>query len=44
MWETYYLHKKMSEYVDSKINQLDRGDTLGIKSEDIVGIGFTYQF
>lgn len=45
---TYYFNKNFSTYVDYKINLLDEDeelyDTYGISTDDVVGIGLTYQF
>ena len=45
---TYYFNKNMSTYVDYKINLLDEDDAFyndnGIATDDIVGVGMTYQF
>ncbi|WP_297121504.1 porin OmpC [uncultured Enterobacter sp.] len=45
---TYTFNKNFSTYVDYKINMLDSNDELytdfGISTDDIVGIGMTYQF
>lgn len=45
---TYSFNKNFSTYVDYKINLLDNDDRFykdnGISTDDIVGIGMTYQF
>ena len=45
---TYYFNKNMSTYVDYKINMLDEDDSFykdnGIATDDVVGVGLTYQF
>ena len=45
---TYSFNKNISTYVDYKINLLDGGDEFyndnGIATDDIVGVGITYQF
>ncbi|HED3851577.1 porin OmpC [Enterobacter soli] len=45
---TYSFNKNFSTYVDYKINMLDQDEALyedyGISTDDIVGIGMTYQF
>ncbi|MBV7404408.1 porin OmpC [Enterobacter sp. ENT03] len=45
---TYYFNKNMSTYVDYKINMLDKDDSFykdnGISTDDVVGVGLTYQF
>lgn len=45
---TYSFNKNFSTYVDYKINMLDQDealyDTYGISTDDIVGVGMTYQF
>ena len=45
---TYYFNKNMSTYVDYKINMLDDDkefyDNNGISTDDVVGVGLTYQF
>ncbi|HHA1256503.1 porin OmpC [Enterobacter asburiae] len=45
---TYSFNKNFSTYVDYKINMLDNDEALydayGISTDDIVGIGMTYQF
>ncbi|MEZ6874490.1 porin OmpC [Enterobacter sp. KBR-315C3_2022] len=45
---TYTFNKNFSTYVDYKINMLDSNDDLyadyGISTDDIVGVGMTYQF
>ena len=45
---TYSINKTLSAYVDYKINMLDNGEALydgyGISTDDIVGVGMTYQF
>jgi outer membrane protein N len=44
----YYFNKNMSAYVDYKINLLDNNDmfykTVGINTDDVVGVGMVYQF
>ena len=40
---TYYFNKNMATYVDYKINLLDDND-LGIKTDNVVGVGMVYQF
>ncbi|WP_288450743.1 porin OmpC [Enterobacter roggenkampii] len=45
---TYSFNKNFSTYVDYKINMLDNDEALydayGISTDDIVGVGMTYQF
>ncbi|EOK5539390.1 MULTISPECIES: porin OmpC [Enterobacter cloacae complex] len=45
---TYSFNKNFSTYVDYKINMLDQDEALydayGISTDDIVGVGMTYQF
>nr|WP_318381192.1 porin [uncultured Enterobacter sp.] len=45
---TYYFNKNFSTYVDYKINLLDSDeefyDNNGISTDDVVGVGLTYQF
>ncbi|EFC56456.1 porin OmpC [Enterobacter cancerogenus] len=45
---TYSFNKNFSTYVDYKINMLDEDEGLynayGISTDDIVGVGMTYQF
>lgn len=45
---TYYFNKNMSAYVDYKINMLDNDARFykdnGISTDDVVGVGLTYQF
>ena len=45
---TYYFNKNFSTYVDYKINLLDEDSQFysanGISTDDIVGVGLTYQF
>ncbi|MGJ0481361.1 porin OmpF [Pantoea agglomerans] len=41
---TYYFNKNMSTYVDYKINQLDDNNPLALNTDDVVGVGLTYQF
>ena len=45
---TYYFNKNFSTYVDYKINLLDEDSQFysanGISTDDIVGVGMTYQF
>ena len=45
---TYSFNKNFSTYVDYKINQLDNDESFyeanGISTDDIVGVGMTYQF
>lgn len=45
---TYSFNKNFSTYVDYKINMLDQDeaqyDAYGISTDDIVGVGMTYQF
>ncbi|MCL7670694.1 porin, partial [Enterobacter cloacae complex sp. OE43NF] len=45
---TYYFNKNFSTYIDYKINLLDEDESLyeayGISTDDVVGIGLTYQF
>ncbi|MEO3991261.1 porin OmpC [Pseudocitrobacter cyperus] len=45
---TYYFNKNMSAYVDYKINMLDNDADFykdnGISTDDVVGVGLTYQF
>ncbi|ENO0284944.1 porin OmpC [Enterobacter asburiae] len=45
---TYSFNKNFSTYVDYKINLLDNDDSFyeanGISTDDIVGVGMTYQF
>ncbi|MCK6936122.1 porin OmpC [Enterobacter roggenkampii] len=45
---TYSFNKNLSTYVDYKINMLDNDEALydayGISTDDIVGVGMTYQF
>jgi Outer membrane protein (porin) len=45
---TYYFNKNLSTYVDYKINMLDNDDSFydenGITTDDVVGVGLTYQF
>ncbi|WP_347291556.1 porin OmpC [Kluyvera georgiana] len=45
---TYYFNKNFSTYVDYKINLLDEDSQFysanGIATDDIVGVGMTYQF
>ena len=45
---TYYFNKNMSTYVDYKINLLDNDARFyqdnGISTDDVVGVGLTYQF
>lgn len=45
---TYYFNKNMSAYVDYKINLLDNDVKFyqdnGISTDDVVGVGLTYQF
>ena len=45
---TYTFNKNFSAYVDYKINLLDEDDAFyndnGIATDDIVGVGMTYQF
>ncbi|MEB4673250.1 porin [Enterobacteriaceae bacterium G50] len=45
---TYYFNKNMSAYVDYKINMLDNDVEFyhdnGISTDDVVGVGLTYQF
>ncbi|MDX6020022.1 porin OmpC [Scandinavium sp. V105_16] len=44
----YYFNKNFSTYVDYKINLLDGDDdfysTVGISTDDVVGVGMVYQF
>ena len=44
----YYFNKNFSTYVDYKINLLDEDDafynTVGISTDDVVGVGMVYQF
>lgn len=44
----YYLNKNFSTYVDYKINLLDGDDefyeSVGISTDDVVGVGMIYQF
>lgn len=44
----YYFNKNFSTYVDYKINLLDNDDdfykTVGISTDDVVGVGMIYQF
>ncbi|MEW7314481.1 porin OmpC [Buttiauxella gaviniae] len=44
----YYLNKNFSTYVDYKINLLDGDDefyeSMGISTDDVVGVGMIYQF
>nr|WP_136780023.1 porin [Enterobacter hormaechei]MDI6423267.1 porin [Enterobacter hormaechei]MDI6434930.1 porin [Enterobacter hormaechei] len=45
---TYSFNKNFSTYVDYKINLLDEDDAFyndnGIATDDVVGVGMTYQF
>ncbi|MCF0007597.1 porin, partial [Enterobacter hormaechei] len=45
---TYSFNKNFSTYVDYKINMLDNDERFyeanGISTDDIVGVGMTYQF
>jgi outer membrane protein N len=45
---TFTFNKNFSTYVDYKINMLDDDEALydahGISTDDIVGVGMTYQF
>ena len=45
---TYYFNKNFSTYVDYKINLLDSDEDFyennGITTDDVVGVGLTYQF
>ena len=41
---TYYFNKNMSAMVDYKINQLDTNTVLGLKDDNVVAVGLTYQF
>lgn len=41
---TYSFNKNMSAYVDYKINLLDANNTLGLNSDDVIGLGVIYQF
>ncbi len=43
----YYFNKNMSTYVDYKINLLDDNDytrSVGLSTDDVVGVGLQYQF
>lgn len=40
----YQFNPNMSAYVDYKINLLDSDNKLGLKKDDIVGVGLVYQF
>lgn len=40
----YYFNKNMSAVVDYKINLLKSDNDLGLKDDNVVGLGLTYQF
>jgi len=40
----YYFIKKMSAFVDYKINQLNDNNTLKLNNDDVVALGLVYQF
>ena len=40
----YYFNKNMSAVVDYKINLLDSDNKAGVNSDNVVGLGLTYQF
>lgn len=41
---TYYFNANMSTYIDYKLNRLHQDNALGLKADDILGVGMTYQF
>lgn len=41
---TYYFNKNMSVYAEYKINLLKKNNPLGLATDDITGVGMTYQF
>ncbi|WP_323372745.1 porin [Winslowiella arboricola] len=40
----YYFNKNMVFYAEYKINLLDNDNALGVNSDDVTGVGLTYQF
>jgi len=41
---TYYFNKNMSVYAEYKINLLKKNNPLGLATDDVTGVGMTYQF
>lgn len=40
----YFFNKNMSTYIDYKINQRDDNNQLGLKTDNVLAAGMTYQF